>query len=137
MNRRDFLLFRRTRHARIVELPCERIYMNYLDAAMTKARQPGEPPDDSMPGEPAPEFAERTTSDVLESIDTQLKDIDVVRVIDRHWIASDALSRELDAFLAAFIARGGRVEFVDSAADDASSRSRLVSPECGERTAST
>jgi hypothetical protein len=79
-----------------------------------------EPRDESMPGEPAPEFAERTTKDVLGSLDTQLKDVDVVRVIDRHWLASDALSREFDAFLQAFIARGGRVEFVDGAADDAS-----------------
>jgi hypothetical protein len=120
MNRRDFLLFRPTRHTRVVEIPCERIYMNCLGAAMTEARPPGEPRDESMPGEPAPESAERTTRDVLESIDTQLKDVDLVRVIDRHWIASDALSREFDAFLAAFIARGGRVEFVDGAADEAS-----------------
>jgi hypothetical protein len=120
MNRRDFLLFRRTRHARIVNLPCERIYMHYLGAAVTEARPPGARRDESMLGEPAPEFAGRSTKDVLESIDAQLKEVDVVRVIDRHWLAADELSREVDAFLAAFIARGGRVEFVDGAGDDGS-----------------
>jgi hypothetical protein len=109
MKRRDFLLFRRTRHARIIEIPCERIYMHYLGAPVTEAR----PQDESMPGEPTPAFTERTSQDVLNTLDTQLKDVDVVRVIDRHWLAADALSREFDAFLAAFIARGGRVEFVD------------------------
>jgi hypothetical protein len=120
MKRRDFLLFRRTRHARIIEIPCERIYMHYLDASVTAPRPLDEPRDGSTLGEPAPEFAERTTADVLETLDSQLKDVEVARVIDRHWLAADDLNREFDAFLAAFIARGGRVEFVDGA-DDSSS----------------
>jgi hypothetical protein len=123
MNRRDFLLFRRTRHAKIVEIPCERIYMHYLGAAVTARRTPDDRRDDSMPGEPAPEFVERTTRDVLDTLDTDLQDVDVVRVIDRHWLASDVLTTEFDAFLAAFIARGGRVEFVDGGAASDSSQS--------------
>ena len=117
MKRRDFLLFRRTRHARVIEIPCERIYMHYLDAAVTVPRSTDEPRDESVLGEPAPEFAERTTKDVMETLDTQLKDVDVVRVIDRHWLAADELNREFDTFLAGFIARGGRVEFVDGSDD--------------------
>jgi hypothetical protein len=120
MKRRDFLLFRRTRHARIIEIPCERVYMHYLDASVTAPRPSDAPRDESMLGEPAPELAERTTKDVLETLDTQLKDVDLVRVIDRHWLAADALSREFDEFLAAFVARGGRVEFVDGAGNGSS-----------------
>jgi hypothetical protein len=117
MKRRDFLLFRRTRHARIIEIPCERLYMHYVGASATGTRPDDEPRNESMPGEPPAEFTERTTTDMLGSLDSQLQDVDVVRVIDRHWLASDALSREFDAFLAAFIARGGRVEFVDGAGE--------------------
>jgi hypothetical protein len=120
MKRRDFLLFRRTRHARIIEIPCERIYMHYLGAPVNEARPHDEPRDESMPGEPTPAFAERTAKDVLDTLDARLKDVDVVRVIDRHWLAADEISREFDAFLAAFIARGGRVEFVDGAGGDVS-----------------
>jgi hypothetical protein len=117
MKRRDFLLFRRTRHARIIEIPCERIYMHYLDASLSGSPAHHQPQDESMPGEPTPDFAQRPATDVLETLDSQVKDVDVVRVIDRHWLAADALSREFDAFLAGFIARGGRVEFVDGADD--------------------
>jgi hypothetical protein len=120
MKRRDFLLFRRTRHARIVEIPCERLYMHYLGASITASGASGQPPDEVMLGEPTPEFTERTTTDVLQTLDSQLQDVDVVRVIDRHWLASDVLSREFDEFLASFIARGGRVEFVDGATPDGS-----------------
>jgi hypothetical protein len=120
MKRRDFLLFRRTRHARIIEIPCRRVYIHYLDASATAPCPPDAPRDESMLGEPAPECAERTTKDALETLDTQLKDVDVARVIDRHWLASDALSREFDEFLAAFVARGGRVEFIDGAENGSS-----------------
>jgi hypothetical protein len=120
MKRRDFLLFRRTRHARIVEIPCERLYMHYLGASITAPGPSGEPRDEPLPGEPLPEFTERTTTDVLQALDSQLQDVDVVRVIDRHWLASDLLTHEFDEFLASFIARGGRVEFVDGATHDGS-----------------
>jgi hypothetical protein len=113
MKRRDFLLFRRTRHARIIEIPCERIYMNYVDASVAAPRPPDEPRDGSLPGEPAAELAGPAPKEALETLSPQLQDVDVVRVIDRHWLAADDLNREFDTFLAAFIARGGRVEFVD------------------------
>jgi len=93
--------------------------MHYLGARLTGSTAHHQPQDESMPGEPAPDFAQRTATDVLEALDGEVKQVDVVRVIDRRWLAPDALSREFDAFLAAFIARGGRVEFVD-AVDDVS-----------------
>ena len=53
-----------------------------------------------MPGEPVAEFAARTTTDVLSTLDTQLKDVDVVRVIEsrplsrsKRWALVDVLER--------------------------------------------
>jgi hypothetical protein len=94
--------------------------MHYLGASITAPGPATGPRDESMLGEPTPEFTERTTTDVLRTLDGQLQDVDVVRVIDRHWLASDLLNREFDEFLASFIARGGRVEFVDGATHDGS-----------------
>jgi hypothetical protein len=113
MNRRDFLLLRRDRSARIVELSCRQLYMRYLDAQVTGDRR-GEEGDtvvDPWGSEPPAVFEERTFADVLRDLEPGLRDADVVRLRESEWLACGEVKRGLDDLLASFRARGGRVEW--------------------------
>jgi len=86
MNRRDFLLLRPDAGRDATILSCERLYMRYVDAesAETKA----------------------ALFDVLA------RDLDAttrLRLTDTSWLSCDDLRERLDAVLARFRGRGGRV----------------------------
>jgi hypothetical protein len=111
MNRREFLLLRTAPRGRVVELSCERLYMRCLDTQVTGWRHHGSAEStESSPwgGEPAARFAERTPQQLFEELDRELRDVDVLRVVDSQWLAGD-LRREFDTLMAGFRARGGRV----------------------------
>ena len=122
MKRRDLLLLRTAEHDRVVELSCERLYMRYNDARAI-AGQLGEAEDAGgapWDGEPPTEIEERTCEELFQDLDRELRGADVLRVLDRSWLVGEALRQELDALLASFRARGGRVEFSRPAASGAS-----------------
>ncbi len=118
MNRRDLLLLRTDRETRVAELSCERLYMHYQHTRLTMDR-PAQPraPDatspwsDSDDDEPPAVFDERTTRQLFRQVDRELRNADVVRVVDTGWLAVDAFRRDVEDLLAAFRQRGGRVEY--------------------------
>lgn len=113
MNRRDLLLFRTSAGKRVFELACERLYMRYLDTQRLSA--PAAPLDDHWLGEPDPQYAPPSASDLFDGLRRDLEGADVLRVIDRQWLADPALAREVDALIARFRAAGGVVEFAAAA----------------------
>ena len=117
MNRRDLLLLRTDRDKRVAELSCERLYMHYQHARLTMDRAaqppaPGAPSpwSDSDDAEPPAMFDERTTQQLFSDVDRELRNADVVRVVDTGWLAVHAFRRDVEELLAAFRRRGGRVE---------------------------
>lgn len=110
MNRRDFLFFRREREARVVELSCQRLYMRCLDAQMTgvEPTEDGDAPD-PWSHEPAAALERRTAAQIFEEIAFGLSEADVLKLVDREWIRDPVVSARLEALIADFTARGGRV----------------------------
>ena len=112
MNRRDFLLLRMEPRGRVVELSCERLYMRYLDTQVTSGqRDESAASAETSPwgGEPPARFAARTSQQLFEELDRELREVEVLRVHDSHWLAGD-LRRDFDNLMALFRARGGRIE---------------------------
>ena len=111
MNRRDFLTLRPSPRGRAVELSGERLYMLALNADIT-----AESPDPEVlwnaGGEPPAVHDRRTRDDLFRDLADELIGVDTMYVVDRHWLTDDSLSRPFNDLVAAFIARGGRVEYL-------------------------
>ena len=117
MNRRDFLRLSTTGRQRVLELSCERLYVRYVDAQSGAGRR--EEPGDvdaaqSWDGEPPTEIETPTAGELFAELDRELSNADVLRVLDRDWLAGSEFRREVEARVEAFSRRGGRVEFRDS-----------------------
>jgi hypothetical protein len=110
MNRRDFLLLRRERELRVVEISCQRLYMRYLDTLITGAEPTEGDAPDRWGGEPAAVLDKRTPSQLFEQIALDLQEADVVRLSGPEWIKEGELSDGLDRVVGEFKKRGGRVE---------------------------
>jgi hypothetical protein len=144
MNRRDFLLFRTDEpHGmadarqpvahKVLELSCERLYMQYLDAQLTpgSCAEPGSEESESggfeefWGGEPPALFEPRAADQFLGAIEVSLASVDTVRVMEPQWL-SDDLGRRIERLLESFRARGGKVEFLRTRqrADDPSNTTR-------------
>ena len=109
MNRRDLLLLRATQGERVFELPCERLYMQYLDVRPPRAASAAAQPDGWL-GEPEARFDVRTTRDLFDHLARELGAADVVRVVGREWLVEAELKQEVERLISAFVERGGRVE---------------------------
>ena len=57
-------------------------------------------------------FASRADGSLLRQVEEDLKNADVLRVLEAEWLASTGLGDQVEPLLAAFRARGGRVEFI-------------------------
>jgi hypothetical protein len=68
-------------------------------------------------GEPPAVLDRRTPDDLFRGIADDLTSADTLRVIGRQWLAGNFLSKPFDDLVAAFIARGGRVEFLNRSAE--------------------
>jgi hypothetical protein len=124
MNRREFLLLRTEPRGRVLELACERLYMRYLDTQVTgrQNNDSADPAESSQwGGEPPARFAERTPQQLFEELDRELREVEVLRVVDRQWLVGD-LRRDFDHLLALFRARGGRVVEVESSTSKVKSK---------------
>jgi hypothetical protein len=102
-------MLRATPRARVFELPCERLYMQYVDARRPRAQSLPAQPDDWL-GEPEAQFDMRSACDLFDALARELGAADVVRVVGREWLADDELKQEVERLIAAFVERGGRVE---------------------------
>jgi hypothetical protein len=83
IERRDFLLLRAGQPA---VLSCEPLFMRFVDSQM----------DD-------------TTARLFENLAEDLAKVTVVRLTDTTWLARAELKERLDAVLADFTSRGGRI----------------------------
>ena len=113
VNRRDFLFLRATQRGRTLELSCRSLYMRYLDSEFLAGAEPETSIFDHEPwmGEPPTVFARRTAEALLNQVENDLRDVDVLRVLDGEWLAPAGLRERIEPVLASFRARGGRVEF--------------------------
>lgn len=112
MDRRDFLLLRRRGPKRVVELSCERLYMQWADAcsAVGGLDDPDPAGTQSWDGEPATQIATPTPDALLDALGRALRDADVLRLLERQWLSDDAFAAAVDARVDVFRARGGSVE---------------------------
>ena len=112
MKRRDFLLLRKEPQPRQLELACDRLYMQCLDAQVTEP-QPEDPADateaSACGGEPPARLAGRSREQLFEALDRQLREVEVLKVVNSQWLVGD-VRRDLDRVIEGFRARGGRVE---------------------------
>ena len=88
MNRRDFLLIRKSRRNNAAELLCEQLYMRYVDSTL-----------------------DGTTAQLFENIQESLSAVNVLRLKDSSWLECEELS-PMKSIIAAFRLRGGHVESV-------------------------
>jgi hypothetical protein len=111
MNRRDFLSFRVTRQGEVLELSCQRLYMQCLAAdAATCAAIDEEQDYQPWMGEPPAVLAKASAESLIDQLAEDLRRVDRLRVLESEWLGSTALGDRLAPVLAAFRSRGGRVE---------------------------
>jgi hypothetical protein len=72
--------------AHAVVLPCEELYMRYLDSQL-----------------------DNTTAELFDRLGVELRDADSVHLADTTWFADADFKQALDRVLAAYRAGGGRV----------------------------
>jgi hypothetical protein len=106
-SRRDFFLrLRSTEQGRALELSCRTLFMRCNDGTIAAAAEEYEP---SM-GEPPAVFERRTADDILTSLEGELQDVQVLRLLEPEWLEDIAGGDRLAEIIARFESRGGRVE---------------------------
>ena len=75
------------------------------------APPPAPDPRELWNDEPSAVFDARTTEQLFSEVDRELRNAEVVRVVDTGWLAVDAFRRDVEDLLAAFCRRGGCVEY--------------------------
>jgi hypothetical protein len=108
MDRREFLFLKRRPLRRKYELSCRWLYMKCLDTQVTGQLSSHSSDSDPQPGEGPALFDGRTTRQLFDDLDRQLREVDTVRVTHMDWLTGD-LRREFGNLMRAFRARGGRV----------------------------
>jgi hypothetical protein len=112
MNRRDFLFLRRTPRGRVLELSCQALYMRALNSEAVGGQGESSVYDhEPWMGEPPTDFEKSASDDWLRQIEMQLKDVDVLTLLDDEWLKATPINDQIEPVIAAFRARGGRVEF--------------------------
>src|SRR6476646_627346 len=112
MNRRDFLFLRRTSRGETLELSCRALYMRTLDVDAPTTRSKDDVFNhEAWMGEPPTDFEKSAGDDWLGQLDTQLRSVAVLRLLDEEWLASTHIKQQIEPLLSAFRARGGLVEY--------------------------
>jgi hypothetical protein len=89
LNRRDLLFFGTNRRVRTTEVSCERLYMQFCDSQLNN-----------------------TTQQLLERLETELHQVDELRLLDSGWLVREDLRQWVEPLLKSVKAHGGRIEFV-------------------------
>jgi hypothetical protein len=111
MNRRDFLFLRQTPRGRTLELSCRALYMRTINADAPTSHPEGAVFDhEPWMGEPPADFSRADGDDWVRELEAQLREVDVLKLLDSEWLASTPISGEMAPLLDAFRSRGGRVE---------------------------
>jgi hypothetical protein len=113
VSRRDFLRLRRSERGKVLELSCRTLFMRCSDAGASA------PPDSGASeveahepwmGEPAARLHRRSATAIIDSIEEELRDTQVLRLLDPEWLDSIEGAPRLEAVIDAFRLRGGVVE---------------------------
>src|SRR3954463_7417903 len=107
ISRRDFLRLRRTERGRVLEVSCRTLFMRLADAAI-EAEEPVEW--EPAMGEPPAVIHRRSADDLVESLERDLGDAQILRLLEPEWLESIEGASRIQAAVAAFRARGGVVE---------------------------
>jgi hypothetical protein len=114
MNRREFLLFSRRADQHVVELSCERLYMQFGESQLMeqrRAEQAGRMDDvDLSSGEPPAVFDQPTVDRLFADLERRLRDVDVLRLVEVDWLTCADFRARVESLCAAVQARGGRIE---------------------------
>lgn len=92
---------------RTVEMSCERLHMSYLD--LQAASDPPPSPDGPSFAEPPATLPHRHVDDWLRDLESQLADVDVIRVVGEEWLRPDDLRAHVAALLDRLAKRGVRI----------------------------
>ena len=107
LSRRDFLTLRTTERGRMLELSCRALFMRCADAAIP----PGQDADyEPWMGEPPTIVQRRSVEDLIASIEADLADVQLLRLLEPEWLEGLDHRDRMNALLQAFERRGGRVE---------------------------
>jgi hypothetical protein len=114
LDRRAFLRLAARGRDRVLEISCERLHLRWVDAPprltpAVLAELMEESGWADRPGEPPTRVDLETREELLQQLDATLAGARVVLLIEPEWLADEDLRREVDARLAAFRRRGGRV----------------------------
>ena len=107
VSRRDFLRLRTNNQERILELSCRMLFMRCSDAAIGA---PTVEEYEQAVGEPPAVLDRRSSDDMFAAIEQDLKDVQVLRLMEPVWFDSIEGVTHLRTIVDAFRARGGRVE---------------------------
>jgi hypothetical protein len=107
VSRRDFLRLRTNNQERILELSCRMLFMRCSDAAI--GAPTAEEYEQSV-GEPPAVLTRRTPSEMFEEIARDLRDVQVLRLVEPEWLENIPGGARFQTMLDAFRARGGRIE---------------------------
>jgi hypothetical protein len=112
MNRRDFLFLRRTPRGRTLELSCHDLYIRTLNAnAPTTPSKEDIYEHEPWMGEPPADFQKSEGDDWLQQVEAQLRDVEILKLVDQEWLTPTGIHEQLGPVLNAFRARGGRIEY--------------------------
>ena len=107
VSRRDFLRLRRTEQGRTLDLSCQMLFMRVSDAGIA----PVSPEEyEQSVGEPPALLERRTSDEIFDALENDLQDVQVLRLLEPEWLESMPEAARLNRIVAAFRARGGRVE---------------------------
>ena len=109
MDRRAFLSLGSRGRLRVLDLSCEALYMRWVDARARMVSGADEPVTPES-GEPPTRIAAENPEELLDEIVRRLANADTLRMTDAQWLSDEGLRDRVEAIVAAFERRGGRVE---------------------------
>jgi hypothetical protein len=65
-------------------------------------------------GEPPADFRKSDADDWLRQVEAQLRDVEILKLLDQEWLTPTGINEQLEPVLTAFRARGGRIEYARS-----------------------
>ena len=119
VSRRDFLRLRRTERGKVLEVSCRALFMRCADAAIVPQTSVEEY--ESWMGEPPAVINRRSADEIVESFEQDLRDVQVLRLVEPEWLQNIQGAARIEAAIAAFRIRGGVVEIATG--PDSDSRS--------------
>ena len=113
MNRRDFLLMHTQGSKRTADLSCEKLFIHYEGLCSGYHQAPEEcgtfDDADWWAGEPPLSIANSDPDDFFRSLQTEIRDVDTLTVLDMEWLKQGDFRIRVETLLAAFRARGSEV----------------------------